>query len=158
MNRRHTVAGLLGAAALAAAPVLCLRATGAPPAQSPAPPANTSQSTTTASKSAPAKPATSKKKTTRRRRARGQQAPTADRIKEIQQALAREGHYEGTPTGKWDAGTVSALRSFQQAAGLSVSGKLDARTLQKLGLGSEVAGAAPPRVTPANGNDPPVRP
>lgn len=35
-------------------------------------------------------------------RTRGQTAPTRDRIVEIQEALAREGFYSGTPSGKWD--------------------------------------------------------
>ena len=157
MSRSHTAAVIFGAAVLAAAPLVCLRAEGAPLPQSQAQSGKTSQSTAAGKKSAPAKPAP-RKKSTRRRRARGQQAPSADRIKEIQQALAREGHYEGTPTGRWDSASTSALKSFQQANGLDATGKVDARTLQKLGLGSEVAGMAPPRPTPANGNEPPARP
>jgi peptidoglycan hydrolase-like protein with peptidoglycan-binding domain len=148
---------ILGAAVLAAAPVFCLHVVGAPLLQTQTQSGKASQSTAAANKSAPTK-SKSKKRTTRRRRTRGQQAPSADRIKEIQQALAREGHYEGTPTGKWDSMSTSALKSFQQANGLNATGKLDARTLQKLGLGSEVAGVAPPRATPANGNEPPAQP
>lgn len=79
------------------------------------------------------------------RRARGQMAPTAERIREIQSALAQSGHYSGAPTGKWDAETVAALKSFQQDKGLTANGKLTARTLQALGLGSETAGVSPPR-------------
>src|SRR5260370_11323654 len=79
-----------------------------------------------------------------RRRERGQKAPTADRISEIQQALAKDGSFTGTPNGKWDASTVEATRKFQEAHGLSPTGKLDAKTLQQLGLGSQTAGVAPP--------------
>ena len=84
----------------------------------------------------------------RSRRVKGQTAPTPDRIGEIQAALGREGTYDGVPSGKWDASTEGALRKYQAAHGLSPTGKLDALTLQKLGLGSEVAGVAPPTPPP----------
>ena len=79
-----------------------------------------------------------------RRRARGQKAPTPDRISEIQQALGKDGSYVGKPNGKWDASTVEAVRKFQESHGLNPSGKLDAKTLQQLGLGSATEGVAPP--------------
>src|SRR3984893_12235635 len=81
------------------------------------------------------------------RRQVGQKAPTPQRISEIQQALAKNGTYAGTPNGKWDASTVAAMKKFQGTHGLTPSGKLDAKTLQQLGLGSQTAGIAPP--TPA---------
>jgi peptidoglycan hydrolase-like protein with peptidoglycan-binding domain len=81
------------------------------------------------------------------RRQVGQKAPTPQRVSEIQQALAKNGAYAGTPNGKWDASTVEAMKKFQGAHGLTPSGKLDAKTLQQLGLGSQTAGIAPP--TPA---------
>jgi len=78
------------------------------------------------------------------RRERGQKAPTPDRISEIQQALAKDGSFAGKPNGKWDDSTIEATRKFQEAHGLNPTGKLDAKTLQQLGLGSQTAGAAPP--------------
>jgi peptidoglycan hydrolase-like protein with peptidoglycan-binding domain len=36
------------------------------------------------------------------------------------------------------------MKRFQESHGLNPSGKLDAKTLQKLGLGSQTAGIAPP--------------
>jgi peptidoglycan hydrolase-like protein with peptidoglycan-binding domain len=78
------------------------------------------------------------------RRAPGQKAPAPDRISEIQTALAKDGSFSGKPNGKWDASTVDAMKKYQEAHGLNPSGKLDAKTLQKLGLGSQTAGAAPP--------------
>jgi peptidoglycan hydrolase-like protein with peptidoglycan-binding domain len=102
----------------------------------------------------------------RSRRVRGQKTPTADRISEIQAALSRDGSYVGEPNGKWDNATVEAMRRFQAGHGLNPTGKLDALTLQKLGLGSATAGLAPPYPPttgaqavsdsnlPANGNDP----
>lgn len=77
-------------------------------------------------------------------RRRGQRAPSADRISEIQTALAKDGSFTGTPNGKWDASTAAAMKRFQDAHGLNPTGKLDALTLQKLGLGSQTAGVAPP--------------
>ena len=79
-----------------------------------------------------------------KRRERGQKAPTPERITEIQQALVKGGSFSGTPNGKWDGSTVEAMRKFQAAHGLNPSGKLDALTLQKLGLGSRTAGVAAP--------------
>jgi len=79
-----------------------------------------------------------------RRRERGQKVPTPDRISEIQQALAKNGAYTGNPNGKWDASTVDAMKRFQDSHGLSPTGKLDAKTLQQLGLGSATAGVAAP--------------
>jgi peptidoglycan hydrolase-like protein with peptidoglycan-binding domain len=79
---------------------------------------------------------------------RGQQAPTADRITEIQQALSKDGSYTGAPNGKWDDATVSAMKKFQSAHGLNPSGKLEARSLEKLGLGSQTAGVGAPIIPP----------
>jgi len=84
----------------------------------------------------------------RKVRQRAQTAPTAARISEIQSALAAHGAYKGQPNGKWDNATIQAMKDFQSAHGLTATGKLDAPTLQKLGLGSEIAGRAAPLATP----------
>ena len=117
--------------------------------------AQTPQAKTPPPKNPPA-PATKKSsKPAKRRppRPRAQKAPTADRIRDIQAALGQTGFYEGEANGKWDARSVNAMKEFQSANGLTATGKLDAKSLQKLGLGSEVAGAAAPRA-PANGTKP----
>ncbi len=88
------------------------------------------------------------KKSSRTKKVKGQAAPTTDRISEIQEALAKQGSFDGTPTGKWDDSTVEAMRKFQAANHLNPTGKLDAPTLQKLGLGSETAGVAAPTPPP----------
>jgi peptidoglycan hydrolase-like protein with peptidoglycan-binding domain len=75
---------------------------------------------------------------------KGQKAPTPDRIKEIQTALQREGAYQGEPNGKWDDATAEAMKKYQDKNGLSPSGKIDALTLEKLGLGSDTAGRGAP--------------
>jgi peptidoglycan hydrolase-like protein with peptidoglycan-binding domain len=79
-----------------------------------------------------------------RGRERGQQAPTPDRIAEIQQALAKDGSYSGPPNGNWDDATVEAMKKFQESHGLTATGKLDAKTLEQMGLGSRTAGVAAP--------------
>jgi len=77
-------------------------------------------------------------------REKGQKAPAPERISEIQQALAKDGSFTGKPNGKWDDSTTEATRKFQESHGLNPTGKLDAKTLQQLGLGSHTAGVAPP--------------
>jgi len=64
---------------------------------------------------------------------RGQAAPSPQRLREIQQALARSGHYDRQPSGQFDAATVAALQRFQRDHGLEPTGKLNALTLKKLG-------------------------
>jgi peptidoglycan hydrolase-like protein with peptidoglycan-binding domain len=114
-----------------------------------------------ASKSPSAKPkpktrhATTKKTT---RREQGQKAPAPERISEIQTALAKDGSFGGNPNGKWDPATVDAMKKFQEAHGLNPSGKLDAKTLQKLGLGSQTAGLAPPMPPVSSSSLAPSRP
>jgi peptidoglycan hydrolase-like protein with peptidoglycan-binding domain len=88
------------------------------------------------------------KKKRRAARPKGQTVPTADRIKDIQAALQKDGSYEGEPTGKWDNNTVEAMKKYQDKNGFSPSGKIDALSLKKLGLGSDTAGKGAP--TPAS--------
>ena len=138
----------LGAVLLSAAPsLLCAqKRTGQKVVQKRAPTAAASRAHTAAKPTASArKKKVAGRSSKTRRRERAQQAPTADRISEIQEALAREGAYQGEPTGQWDAATVEAMKRFEAAHGLNVDGKIDALSLQKLGLGSEVAGRAAPR-------------
>jgi cytoskeletal protein RodZ len=86
----------------------------------------------------------------RSRRQPGQKSPTSDRVIEIQSALAKNGSFAGEPNGKWDEFTSDAMRKFQASHGLNPTGKLDALTLQKLGLGSETAGVAAPTPPPGS--------
>ncbi len=90
----------------------------------------------------------SSRKSSKTKKVKGQAAPTPDRINEIQAALAKKGAYDGEPSGKWDDSTTGAMKKFQASHGLNPSGKLDAPTLQKLGLGSETAGVAAPTPPP----------
>jgi cytoskeletal protein RodZ len=86
----------------------------------------------------------------RSRRQPGQKAPTSDRVNEIQSALAKDGSFAGEPNGKWDDSTSDAMRKFQASHGLNPTGKLDALTLQRLGLGSQTAGVAAPTPPPGS--------
>lgn len=119
----------------------------APAAPRPMPQSSTSQSSTS---SAPSK-TTSHKKKHHAKREPSQKAPTADRVTEIQSALARGGYYQGEANGKWDSNTVAAVQKFQSANGIEANGKLDAPTLQKLGLGSDIAGVSAPKPATAPG-------
>jgi peptidoglycan hydrolase-like protein with peptidoglycan-binding domain len=102
------------------------------------------QSSVKKKKGVTSKNITSKNKKKVKATAKGQKAPTSDRIREIQEALNREGDLVGQPTGKWDDATVEAMKKFQEAHGVSPSGKIDAVTLNKLGLGPETAGKGAP--------------
>jgi peptidoglycan hydrolase-like protein with peptidoglycan-binding domain len=108
-----------------------------------APASSTTHNSTTGhtSKTSSKKKSTSSKSS----RVKMQTAPTPDRIRDIQSALAKAGAYDGEPTGKWDDHTVAAMTKFQQTNGLNPTGKLDALSLQKLGLGSDTAGKGAPR-------------
>jgi hypothetical protein len=112
--------------------------------------ASSSSATSTAAK--PASSATAKKTSTSHKKHHAatkfvpkQKVPTPDRISEIQTALAHGGYYQGDPNGKWDGTTIAALQKFQSANGLDATGKLDASSLQKLGLGSDIAGVSAPK-------------
>ena len=52
----------------------------------------------------------SSRKNTKTKKVKGQAAPTPDRINEIQAALAKNGAYDGTTSGKWDDATADASR------------------------------------------------
>jgi peptidoglycan hydrolase-like protein with peptidoglycan-binding domain len=118
------------------------------------------QSASSSSSPASASSTTAKKKTVSKKhhskREPTQKAPTPARISEIQSALARNGYYQGQPNGKWDSNTVSAMQKFQSGNGLEPSGKLNALSLQKLGLGSSVAGVSAPKPIPPASNKPPA--
>jgi Putative peptidoglycan binding domain len=128
MKRLNLIASSLFACGLLVGAPLCAR------------PQSSSSSNSSAVKK------TSKRKKWRRHHHEPKQmAPTPDRISEIQSALARDGYYKGDPNGKWDYATVGAMEKFQADHGLDSTGKLDALTLQKLGLGSDIAGVDAPR-------------
>jgi peptidoglycan hydrolase-like protein with peptidoglycan-binding domain len=115
-------------------------------------PATGSASAKTSSGGAKRSSKSGKSSSSRGKRVKGQAAPTADRINAIQSALAKNGAYLGSPSGKWDDFTVEATKKFQSTHGLNPTGKMDALTLQKLGLGSETAGMGVPTPPPNSSN------
>ena len=53
-----------------------------------------------------------------------QQAPTPDRYREIQQALASKGYFQGEPNGEWGSESSDALKRFQTDQSLMPDGKI----------------------------------
>jgi peptidoglycan hydrolase-like protein with peptidoglycan-binding domain len=76
------------------------------------------------------------------RRPPTQQQPTTDRYKEIQQALADKGYFQGPVDGVWNAGSVEALKRFQKDQNLDPDGKIGSLSLIALGLGPKRAVAS----------------
>jgi peptidoglycan hydrolase-like protein with peptidoglycan-binding domain len=111
-----------------------------------APVVSTARSTAAAQTSTKKKKNVSSKTKNKKKtpKVKGQTAPTPDRIREIQTALNREGALNAEPTGKWDGATTNAMKKFQENRGLNPTGKIDAGTLNKLGLGSDTAGKGAP--------------
>jgi hypothetical protein len=64
-----------------------------------------------------------------------QAVPTADRYREIQDALAAQGYLKTPSTGVWDKDSIDAMQRFQKDRNLEPTGKLTARSLAGLGLG-----------------------
>ena len=52
----------------------------------------------------------------------------------IQAKLAQAGFYKGELNGNWTSGTVEAMKKFQAANNLAVTGLPDPKTIEKLGL------------------------
>jgi hypothetical protein len=78
-----------------------------------------------------------------------QMAPSPDRYREIQQALASKGYLSaGDATGTWNANSVEALKKFQAEQNLDANGKINSLSLIALGLG-------PKRETPVTPPPPP---
>lgn len=87
-----------------------------------------------------------------------QQAPTPDRYKEIQAALASKGYFKGEPNGEWGPDSTDALKRFQSDQNLMPDGKVNSLSLIALGLGPKrltaKSEAAPPAQPPASGTSP----
>jgi len=125
----RTLASLLPACALALIPFgWGLQA----PTKKPA----AQKKTTAGSKRPSGKKSSSKKSSSKRSwRQPRQTEPDAERAREIQEALSREGYLTSKPSGKWDAATSDAFSRYQRDQGLPVTGKPESRALIKLGLG-----------------------
>ena len=84
-----------------------------------------------------------------------QVAPTPERYREIQQALADKGYLKSEPNGVWDDQSAEALRQFQTEQKLSPTGKLSSASLIALGLGPKTS-AGPPSPPKAAIETPPA--
>ena len=80
-----------------------------------------------------------------------QQAPTPERYKEIQQALASKGYLQGESTGEWGPDSVDALKHFQTDQSLAPDGKISSLSLIALGLGPKRLTAKSDSATPQPG-------
>lgn len=58
-----------------------------------------------------------------------------ERVRQIQQALAKAGVFHQKPNGRWDVMTRDAMRKYQKENGFSPTGLPEAKPLMKLGLG-----------------------
>jgi carboxyl-terminal processing protease len=63
-----------------------------------------------------------------------QMVVTPDHIRRAQEALKARGYDPGAVSGNLHAGTQEALRKFQKANNLPVTGVLDQKTGEKLGI------------------------
>jgi peptidoglycan hydrolase-like protein with peptidoglycan-binding domain len=96
--------------------------------------ASSKQSTSKKRSTASRRP--SKKRTVARRPA-GQQQPSPERYREIQQALAEKGYFHGESNGVWGPDSIDALKRFQEGQSLTANGKIDSLSLIALGLGAK---------------------
>lgn len=78
-----------------------------------------------------------------------QQAPTPDRYREIQQALASKGYFHGEPNGEWGPESSDALKRFQAEQNLMPDGKINSLSLIALGLGPKRLTAKSDTVLPS---------
>jgi peptidoglycan hydrolase-like protein with peptidoglycan-binding domain len=110
-----------------------------------------SATTGTKSKPAPRKTAAAKtarktaRKTTAKRSAPPRQmAPTTERYKEIQQALAAKGYLPAEQAnGQWTDASSAALKRFQADQNIDATGRINSLSLIALGLGPKHETAAP---------------
>ena len=98
--------------------------------------------------------AASKKKASHKKRATAatwrnrQMAPTPERYKEIQQALASRGYLQKEPNGTWDQSSTEALRRFQEDQRIEPTGKINSLSLIALGLGPKRESMPPAKPAP----------
>lgn len=108
-----------------------------------------SSTSSAASKNSKKKAPAKKSATTWRNR---QLAPSADRYREIQTALASKGYLKPEDaTGSWNTTSAEALKKFQSEQNIDASGKINSLSLIALGLGPRrESPAIPPPPPPQN--------
>jgi hypothetical protein len=81
-------------------------------------------------------------------RSRSQAAPTPERYKQIQEALAAKGYLAADQAnGQWNDASVDALKRFQTAQNIDSTGKINSLSLIALGLGPKHDASSSPAVT-----------
>lgn len=80
----------------------------------------------------------------------GMAGTSADNIRKAQEALRAKGLNPGSVSGTMDAKTQQALRDFQKANNLPVTGVLDQRTAQQLGVTLDGEPRVPQQQGPGN--------
>ncbi len=85
-----------------------------------------------------------------------QAAPAEDKLRPLMQAqvvLDRLGFTPGVVDGKMGLSTVNAIKGFQEARGMTVSGKLDEPTVQALAQWSRIPATRVVTISPEFAND-----
>lgn len=72
----------------------------------------------------------------------GKQQLSSDQIRQAQEKLQQEGHNPGPIDGVWGPQTQAAVKEFQQAKNIQVTGQLDQQTMKELGIEEQKAGEA----------------
>jgi hypothetical protein len=85
-----------------------------------------------------------------------QSAPTPERYREIQGALAAKGYLKAEPSGVWDAPSIDALKRYQAEHKEDPSGRITAASLIGLGLGPQTPPSRASDVKPAEIAPPPA--
>jgi peptidoglycan hydrolase-like protein with peptidoglycan-binding domain len=124
---------LLAAGAVAQTPKAAPKQPSSTAKKSPAAPKRSAASKAAAGKSAAASKSARNKRVVARSRVQRQPAP--ERYTEIQQALVDKGYFSGKADGVWGPDSVAALKRFQEDQKLEATGKIDALSLIRLGLG-----------------------
>ena len=117
-------------AAILACGVASAQTTAPAPSAAPPPPASTQAAP-------PSQPSTAAPSPSPSTQTGASQSVSPDTIQSAQQALQQNGFYKsGKVDGKMGPKTRHAIRSFQHAKGLQVSGHLNQKTLSALGVSS----------------------
>jgi Putative peptidoglycan binding domain len=80
----------------------------------------------------------------------GQMTVTPDEIRRAQEALKTKGYDPGAASGNLHAGTQEALRKYQKANNLPVTGVLDQRTAETLGIEIRKSDSKPSDTKPSD--------
>jgi hypothetical protein len=111
-------------------------------------PAKTPAKTTASTKKGPAKKGAAAPKRPAVTWRNRQLAPTTDRYREIQTALAEKGYLKSEDAnGAWNQNSIDALKHFQEDQKLDPSGKINSLSLIALGLGPkrDATAVTPPK-------------